>query len=136
MVTGASQTGNPILAIFNISARPLTEIIPLSSFPGTDTSIEYVVRAHTTGKVSRPVKVDAPGSLMTGSLPVRGYEIFCAFPLTSLSSKKHGTILTSNMGLLGKMAGPAAIFMNNIKQLENGRVVIDTWIKAFGTLGK
>lgn len=132
---GASQTGNPILAIFNISARPLTEIIPLSSFPGTDTSIEYVVRAHTTGKVSRPVKVDAPGSLMTGSLPVRGYEIFCAFPLTSLSSKKHGTILTSNMGLLGKMAGPAAIFMNNIKQLENGRVVIDTWIKAFGILG-
>ncbi|KAH7156292.1 glycoside hydrolase superfamily [Dactylonectria macrodidyma] len=131
----ASRTVMSILAIFNISARPLTEIIPVSIFPRTDTSIEYVVRAHTTGKVSRPVKVGTPGSLLTGSLPVRGYEIFCAYPLTSLSSKKHGTILTSNMGLLGKMAGPAAIFMNKIEQRENGRVVIDTRIKAFGTLG-
>ncbi|KAF7542986.1 hypothetical protein G7Z17_g11111 [Cylindrodendrum hubeiense] len=86
---GASSTGSPILAIFNISSRPLTEIIPLSSFPRIDASID----------------------------------------------KKHGTILTSNLGLLGKMAGPAAIFTSKIEQFENGRVLIDTRIKAFGTLG-
>ncbi|KPM38607.1 hypothetical protein AK830_g7961 [Neonectria ditissima] len=132
---GAVRTGNPILAIFNVSARPLTEVIPLALFPKVDPSVEYVVRAHTSGKVSRPTKAGKPTSLFTGSLPVRGYEIFCAFPLTSLSSKKHGAIQTSNLGLLGKMAGPAAIFMSRIDQDDNGRVVIDTRIKAFGILG-
>ncbi|KAF4972632.1 hypothetical protein FZEAL_9557 [Fusarium zealandicum] len=132
---GASRTGNPILAIFNISSRPLTELVPFSSFPGADDTIQYVVRAHTTGKVSRPVKLDETGSLLVGSLPVRGYEIFSAFPLTRLSSKKHGAILTSNLGLVGKMAGAAAIFMNSIEERENGRVMIDTRLKAFGVLG-
>lgn len=70
------------------------------------------------------------------SLPVRGYEILSAFPLTHLSSKKHEDVLVSNLGLLGKMAGVAAIFMNDIHQRENGRVLIDTRIKAFGILGE
>ncbi|KAH6900315.1 glycoside hydrolase superfamily [Thelonectria olida] len=132
---GASQTGNPMLAIFNVSARPLTEIIPLSIFPGIDASIDYVVRAHATSKVSRPTKVGGPHSLITGSLCVRGYEIFCAFPLTTVSGKKHGATQIANLGLLGKMTGPAAIVMNEIKQAENGRVEIDTRVKAFGVLG-
>ena len=134
--TGASQTGTPLLAIFNISARPLTEIIPFTCFPGADPSIEYVIRAHTTGKVSRPTKVGDPGSLITGSLPVRGYEIFCALPLTRFPSERHGEILTSNLGLVGKMTGAAALVMNNITQLENRRVLLDTRVKAFGILGK
>ncbi|KAJ4314442.1 hypothetical protein N0V84_008905 [Fusarium piperis] len=132
---GASQTGNPILAIFNVSSRPLTDLIPLSIFPGADARIQYVVRAHTTGKVSRPVAIKDPGSLFTGSLPVRGYEIFSAFPLTSLSSKKHGAMLIANLGLLGKMAGAAAIFMGSVEERENGRVMLDTRVKAFGVLG-
>jgi hypothetical protein len=136
MTTGASHTGNPILAIFNISSRPLTELVSLSAFPGAISDIQYVVRAHTTGKVSLPNKVDGPGSLFTMSLPVRGYEILSAFPLTRLSSKKHEDVLVSNLGLLGKMAGAAAIFMNDIQQRENGRVLIDTRIKAFGILGE
>ncbi|KAM0442483.1 hypothetical protein ACHAQK_004176 [Fusarium lateritium] len=132
---GASHTGNPILAIFNISSRSLTELVSLSDFPGTISDLQYVVRAHTTGKVSLPTKVDGPGSLLTMSLPVRGYEILSAFPLTRLSGKKHEDALVSNLGLLGKMAGAAAVFMNDIQQHENGRVLIDTRIKAFGTLG-
>ncbi|KAM0203533.1 hypothetical protein ACHAPI_000528 [Fusarium lateritium] len=132
---GASHTGNPILAIFNISSRSLTELVSLSDFPGTISDLQYVVRAHTTGKVSLPTKVDGPGSFLTMSLPVRGYEILSAFPLTRLSGKKHEDALVSNLGLLGKMAGAAAVFMNDIQQHENGRVLIDTRIKAFGTLG-
>ncbi|KAF4990971.1 hypothetical protein FDECE_14195 [Fusarium decemcellulare] len=131
----ASRTGHPILAIFNISARSLTELIPFSIFPGVGPRIQYVVRAHTTGKVSRPIQIGGPGSLLTGSLPVRGYEIFSAFPLTSLSGKKHGNIQVANLGLLGKMAGAAAIFMNSIEGRENGRVMVDTRVKAFGVLG-
>lgn len=95
-----------------------------------------MVRAHTTGKVSRPVAIKDPGSLLTASLPVRGYEIFSAFPLTSLSSKKHGDMSIANLGLLGKMAGAAAIFMSSVEERENGRVMLDTRVKAFGVLGK
>lgn len=134
-MTGASQTGNPMLAIFNVSAHPLTELIPLFIFPGTDPSVEYVVRAHTTGKVSSPTKVGDPNSLITGALLVGGYEIFCASPLTTVSGTKHGTTQVANLGLLGKMTGAAAIAANQVKQAENGRVEIDTRIKAFGVLG-
>ncbi|KAM5378065.1 hypothetical protein ACJZ2D_004676 [Fusarium nematophilum] len=132
---GASRKGTPILAIFNISARPLTELIPFSSFPGVDPSIPYVVRAHTTGKVSEPVKIGEPGSLFTACLPVRGYEIFSAFPLAVLSGEKRGAVSVSNLGLLGKMTGAAAIFMNSLEKRENGRVVLDTRVKAFGVVG-
>ncbi|KAF9774923.1 hypothetical protein IL306_007011 [Fusarium sp. DS 682] len=133
---GASHTGSPIMAIFNISSRPLTELVSLSAFPGVIRDLQYVVRAHTTGKVSQPARIHSPESLFTISLPVRGYEIFSAFPLTRLSSKKHSDVLVSNLGLLGKMAGAAAIFMSDIQERDNDRVLIDTRVKAFGILGK
>ncbi|SCO79310.1 related to seed imbibition protein Sip1 [Fusarium oxysporum] len=132
---GASHTGSPIMAIFNISSRPLTELVSLSAFPGVVHDLEYVVRAHTTGKVSHPTKVESPESLFTISLPVRGYDILSAFPLTRLSSKKHGNVVISNLGLLGKMAGAAAILMSDVQERENGRSLIDTRVKAFGILG-
>ncbi|KAF4963939.1 hypothetical protein FSARC_8074 [Fusarium sarcochroum] len=132
---GFSHTGNPILALFNISSRPLTELISLSTFPGVIPNLRYVVRAHTTGKVSNPTTVGGMESLFTASLPVRGYEILTAFPLTGLAGKKQDDVFVSNLGLLGKMAGAAAIFMNNIEERENGRVMIDTRVKAFGILG-
>lgn len=134
--SGASHTGSPIMAIFNISSRPLTELVSLSAFPGVVHDLEYVVRAHTTGKVSHPTKVESPESLFTISLPVRGYDILSAFPLTRLSSKKHGNVVISNLGLLGKMAGAAAILMSDVQERENGRALIDTRAKAFGILGK
>lgn len=76
------------------------------------------------------------GSLFTASLEVRGYDIFSAFPLTVLSSNKHGNISLCNLGLLGKMTGAAAIFMSGIGKRDNGRGVIDTRLKAFGVLGE
>ncbi|KAK6717835.1 hypothetical protein SNK05_001012 [Fusarium graminearum] len=131
----ASHTGYPILGVFNVSSRPLTEFVPLSSFPGV-TPGYYVVRAHTTGKVSQPTTLEGSGSLFTTSLPVRGFEILSAFSLTPLSSVKHGDVFVANLGLLGKMAGVAAVIMNDIKQeRHNSRVLIVTRIKAFGTLG-
>ncbi|KAF4999207.1 hypothetical protein FGRMN_2666 [Fusarium graminum] len=132
---GASHTGNPMLAIFNVSSRPLTELVSLSTFPGIAADLQYVVRAHATGKVSQPTGIDKAESLFTISLPVRGYEILSAFPLTCLSGKKNDDVSVANLGLLGKMAGAAAIFMNDIQQRENGRVLVDTRIKAFGILG-
>ncbi|KAL4730222.1 hypothetical protein ACLX1H_002254 [Fusarium chlamydosporum] len=131
----ASHTGYPILGIFNTSSRPLTDIVPLLSFPGI-TPGYYVVRAHTTGKVSQPTTLEGSGSLFTTSLPVRGYEILSAYSLTRLSSTKHGDVYAANLGLLGKIVGVAAVIMNDIKQdSHNSRVLLVTRIKAFGTLG-
>ncbi|KAI5467333.1 glycoside hydrolase superfamily [Mariannaea sp. PMI_226] len=132
---GSSQTGNPILAVFNVFSKPLTELIPLFIFPGTDPSLEYVVRAHTTGRVSTPIKIGAPDSLIAAALPVRGYEIFCAYPLTNVTGKRHGSTRIANLGLLGKMTGAAAIVSSQINHAENGRVNVDIRVKAFGVLG-
>lgn len=133
---GASETGTPIMAAFNVSARPLTEIISLSYIPGILANIKYVVRAHTTGKVSTPMQGGNQRSLITASLGVRGYEIFVAFPLTSFSGRKHEDLLVSNLGLLGKMTGCAAIVTNSANMMENGRILLDTRLKALGVLGE
>lgn len=132
---GASLTGTPILGVFNISARPLTELIPFSSFPGVDRSIAYVIRAHVSGKVSKPTRLEDPSSFTAISLPVRGYEILCASPLTVVPSQKHGEVLVANLGLLGKMTGAAAIINTKITKRDSGRVLLDTRIKAFGIVG-
>lgn len=73
--------------------------------------------------------------MITASLPVRGYEIFSAFPLSSISGRTHRSVQIANLGLLGKMTGAAAIVASSIEQRENGRVLLDTRIKALGTLG-
>ena len=124
------------MGVFNVSLRPLTEMIPLSSFPGTVSTLTSVIRAYTSGKVSRPTKVGSPGSLIIGSLDVRGYEIYSAFPLTAYRTGGLGEILVASLGLLEKMTGCAAIVSNESKQLENGRILIDTRVKALGVLGK
>jgi hypothetical protein len=69
-------------------------------------------------------------------LDVRGFEIFTAFPLASFGGVKHGDILISNLGLLGKMTGCAAILTNKATRLENGRIFLETRLKALGVLGK
>jgi hypothetical protein len=40
------------------------------------------------------------------------------------------------IGLLGKMAGAAAVVGSTITKLENGRIFVDTRVKALGTLGR
>jgi hypothetical protein len=41
----------------------------------------------------------------------------------------------ANLGLVGKMSGAAAIVDNKITELPNGRVLLDTNLKALGVLG-
>jgi len=50
--------------------------------------------------------------------------------------EKSETTWIANLGLLGKMAGAAAVVDNKITKLENGKIVIDTNLKALGVLGK
>ncbi|KAI6714138.1 hypothetical protein JHW43_003359 [Diplocarpon mali] len=133
---GAAVTGTGIIGFFNISQRPLTELIPLSKFPGVVEAQYYVVRSHSSGLVSRPMQVVDSNSLLTISLGIRGYEILSAYPLRGfVDQPKNETTWVANLGLLGKMAGAAAVVANHITKLENGKIVLDTNIKALGVLG-
>lgn len=52
-----------------------------------------------------------------------------------MNEKKNETTWIANLGLLGKMAGAAAVVDNKITKLENEKIVIDTNLKALGVLG-
>jgi hypothetical protein len=133
---GAAVTGTGIIGFFNVAQRPLTELISLSKFPGVVEAQYYIVRAHSSGVITKPLQLVDPSALIHISLGVRGYDILSAYPLRGfVDEKKNETTWIANLGLLGKMAGAAAIVDNKITKLENGRIVIDTNIKALGVLG-
>jgi hypothetical protein len=135
-VTGRAVTGTSIMGVFNISARPLTDLIPLSRFPGVLSSMTYIVRAHSSGKVTVPLKTDSSASLLAVSLDVRGHEILCAYPLSRFYSETRGDFSLANLGLLGKMTGCAAVLSSTSDLLENGRMLLETTVKTLGVLGK
>lgn len=124
------------MGVFNVSDRPLTELIPLSSFSGTTESLTYVVRAHTTGLVSSPTQLCSETSIFNMTLDIGGYEILSAFPVKFLPRMDQGVVAIANMGLVDKMTGCAAIRKNTIKKQDNGRILIDTGLKAVGVLGE
>ena len=122
--------------MFNVSQRPLSELIPLSKFPGVEQAQYYIIRAHSSGLISKPLQVVDPNALLQISLGVRGYEILSAFPLRGfVDEKTSATTWVANLGLLGKMAGAAAVVDSKITKLEGGRIFLDTDIKALGILG-
>jgi hypothetical protein len=134
----AGAGGTSIVGVFNVSmTKALTELIPLTRFPGVVGSLNYVVRSHVSGKVTPPLEVGASLSVLTLSLPTRGYDVLCAFPLTAFESRTRGQeVLLANLGLVGKMTGCAAV-LNTVYDLrENGRMLVDTTLKALGVLGE
>jgi hypothetical protein len=125
-----------MIGFFNVSQRPLSELIPLSKFPGVVEAQYYIIRAHSSGLISKPMQVVDKNALIYMSLSVRGYDILSSYPLRGfVDEKKNETTWIANLGLLGKMAGAAAVVDNRITKLENGRIFIDTNIKALGILG-
>ena len=137
-VIGDSMTGTPILGVFNISRQQLTELISLSRFPGVVPDVYYVVRAHTSGLVTGPVQIGScAGSLISLSLGVAGYEIFTAYPLTAVDSKKHGAaVWVSALGLVDKMASGATLAASLIKTTQGMKVHADVHVKALGVFGE
>ncbi|KAK8132479.1 glycoside hydrolase superfamily [Apiospora kogelbergensis] len=132
---GRAVTGTPMLGVFNISSRPLTELIPLSRFSGVIQSMKYIIRAHKSEKVSEIVTPSSPTALLPVSLEVRGYDIFTVFPLSQFQSDTKGSVYAANLGLIGKMTGAAAIMSSELELMYNGKVMLDTRLKALGTLG-
>ena len=125
-----------MIGFFNVSGRPLSELVPLSKFPGVVEAQLYVVRAHNSGLGSTPMQDVDKSSLLYVSLGVRGYDILSAYPLRGFVDEQTSeTTWVANLGLLGKMAGAAAVVANQITKTENGKIFIDTNLKALGVLG-
>lgn len=135
-VIGSYGTGTGIVGVFNVSARPLTQLVPLSKFPGVIEAQYYVVRAHTSGLISKPVQIVDPFALFDVSVDVRGYEILSSYPLRGFfNEKQQKTTWIANLGLLGKMTGAAAVVDTKMEVFENGRISVQSNLKALGTVG-
>lgn len=94
------------------------------------------MRAFSTGRVSKSTSSLSRTPLLALTLEARGYEIFSAYPVMTLQGQKTDTVDIATFGLLDKMTGCAALVSNSIEKQDNGRLMVDTRIKAFGTLGK
>ena len=139
--TGSAVTGTGMLGLFNVSPRPISEFVNLSSFPGVETDHSYIVRAHTTGQISPPMKLEDNSAVISADIETKGYEILSSYPLRAFtlhgstglqSSGTHVAVL----GLLGKMTGAAAVIGHTEMRIEgNGRLRMRTTLKALGVLG-
>lgn len=137
--SGGKRTGTGILGVFNVSPRILSEFINLSEFPGMEVGEEYIIRAHTTGDVSNVMRLDDKSPVVSLELPIKGWEILSSFPLHSFKlkgSQDADEIKVAVLGLLGKMTGAAAVLTTEMQVDGNGRLRIESSIKALGVLGK
>ncbi|MCJ1470517.1 hypothetical protein MMC07_009163 [Pseudocyphellaria aurata] len=137
--TGSKRTGTGILGVFNVSTRVLSGFVNLNEFPGVEKNEEYVIRGHTTGEISKALKLDDKNAVVLLEVAVRGWEILSAYPLRSFTLGRPGnetsTIKMALLGLLGKMTGAAAVLNSESRVEEGGRLRIVSSIKAVGVLG-
>ncbi|KAJ5373951.1 Aldolase-type TIM barrel [Penicillium concentricum] len=143
--TGWAKTGSGIMGLFNIQSAEASIIVSLMDFPGIheDSEGQYIVRAHSSGKISPRMRSSAHDSLVSVVLEPKGWEILTAFPTRSFTlTGGHGgnpsgdnLVHVAVLGLLGKMTGAAAVVTSNISVVENGRLRLDISLKALGTLG-
>ncbi|KJR80867.1 raffinose synthase protein Sip1 [Sporothrix schenckii 1099-18] len=141
-----NSAGTGILGVFNVSDRRVHELVPLARVPGVDASdgadMLYVARAHTSGRITgAPVGADA---LLTLALDTYEYEIVSVYKVHSFDSRRgsggggttNNPLHVANLGLLGKMAGAAAVVGTTYRQRDdNNRVSLQTSLKAPGILG-
>lgn len=142
---GRAKTGSGILGLFNIHSAETSCMVSLLDFPGIhgDSDGQYVVRAHTSGKITKRMQPLSQDSLMSVVLGQRGWEILTAYPTRSFTLKgSHGCSRSGEnlthvavLGLLGKMTGAAAIINSDIHVVESGRLRFDIGLKALGILG-
>jgi hypothetical protein len=130
---GGAHTGVSILGVFNVSQNPLTEIVKLDDFPGTEDG-EYIIWSHVARKLSKPTTRKDKTALVCMELGIKGYDILSAYPLKK-SEIGSGKVAVAPLGLLGKMTGAAAIVNADASVDENGRLRVWINLKAFGRFG-
>jgi len=139
---GMARTGTGILGIFNVSQRSLTEMIRLGQFPGTEEGT-YIIRSHNTGQISEPVNRNDHFSFVQVEIPIQGWEILSAYPMRTFELERKepaagpASVSVSNLGLLGKMTGAAAVVnMDMYIEKSSGRLKVWTSLKALGIYGE
>lgn len=140
---GPARTGTSMVGVFNVSQEPLTELISLSDFPGTEEG-EYIIRSHALGRTTNVMRRETNPSVVLVELYVKGYEIFTAYPVRDLIAAER-SIRVANLGLVDKMSGAAAIVSEQIYSVDcvltdtvkaqNRRARVWTALKALGTWG-
>ncbi|MCJ1471972.1 hypothetical protein MMC13_000616 [Lambiella insularis] len=135
---GSKGVGSGILGIFNVCQKPLSEFIMLREFLGLEDGTEYLVRAHTTGEISRPMALHDRVPLVSLELQTKHWEILSMFPIHNVPQHHPDIpkdVKVAVIGLLGKMTGAAAIVESKVLVETNGRLHISTTLKALGILG-
>lgn len=131
---GFARTGTGILGIFNVTKSPLSELIALDAFPGTEQG-DYVVGSFTSGLFSPPISRKSPVSTVAFvTLPEKGWDILTAYPLHHFALGPD-PVSVAMLGLRGKMTGSAAVTGFTVYIEENGRLRIWVSLKALGVLG-
>ena len=139
---GHADTGSGILGVFNISPAPLSEFVMLREFGGVKEDQSYVVRAHTTGEITEPLRLSDALPLVSLFLEPKSWEILTAYPLlpfiknAAATAASSGTISIALLGLFGKMSGAAAILSSSIGEDRPDRLKMTVNIKALGVLGR
>ena len=114
------------------------EFVALKDFPDILPNQAYVVRAHTSGKISSTMRVEDDTALMLLQLEYWGYEILTAHRLQSFalasSHVAHSTDVAA-LGLLHKMTGAAAMRSVEMKLDNLTRLTVKVSLKALGVLG-
>jgi raffinose synthase Sip1-like protein len=130
---GMAQSGTAILGIFNVCQYTLPEVVSLSDFPGTETG-NYIIRSYINSKTTAPMTQEDDHAFVHIELPVKGYDILTAYPISSFLTRKV-PLKIANLGLLGKMSGAVAIIADNMYSDDKNRVRIWASLKALGKWG-
>ncbi|KAI4175323.1 MAG: hypothetical protein LQ346_008096, partial [Caloplaca aetnensis] len=137
--------GTSLLGVFNVSEEPLTELIPLSHFPGVRPEQKYVIRAYPSGDISPPMALGDEFAVVDLALETKGWGILTAYPLVSAprSSGTSSPTLSSLpdteiavVGLLPKLTSACAIVSTpTLTSQPNKSTHLTTTLCALGTLG-
>lgn len=126
-----------LLGVFNISTMALTELINMkTSFRNLDQQKEYVIRAHTTGRITEPRRVlDGEDSFLVVSLEPSKWEIFTAIPVEAVGVKEN-IVKIAALGIKENMTGIAALRdIRLYKGDDEDTVTIQADVCALGVLG-
>ncbi|KAK7964017.1 Sip1-like protein, partial [Apiospora saccharicola] len=127
---GASRAST--LGLFNISERPVMELVSLRDFPGIDESTNYVVLS-STGVRSSCINLTTL-SLFSAGLEPGQYEILTTYPLKRFAAARGGGhVDIAVLGLQGKMLGAATV-IDTDSTTRDGVIWIEVVLKALGTL--
>ena len=131
--------GISLLGLFNLTQNTIDEMVSIHDFMGIEGEEEYIIRAHSTGEISKFVSLDSQSPMVSLELPVQGFEILSAYPVRSFTlggstGLRSSFTKVAVLGLLDKTTGAAAVSGQDV-HIQGGRLKIQCQIKGLGKLG-